>query len=137
MQFRPKKSLGQNFLNDKNILKNIVNVGKITKKDKILEIGPGTGNLTEFIIKSQPKNIIVVEKDIELARVLKKKFKDQINIIHDDILNLSENYYKDNYIIYGNLPYNISTRILANFCLNKNIKIKKLILMFQKKLLIE
>ena len=132
MQFRPKKSLGQNFLNDKNILKNIVNVGKITKKDKILEIGPGTGNLTEFIIKSQPKNIIVVEKDIELARVLKKKFKDQINIIHDDILNLSENYYKDNYIIYGNLPYNISTRILANFCLNKNIKIKKLILMFQK-----
>ena len=132
MQFRPKKSLGQNFLNDKNILKNIVNVGKITKKDKILEIGPGTGNLTEFIIKSQPKNIIVVEKDIELAKVLKKKFKDQINIIHDDILNLSENYYKDNYIIYGNLPYNISTRILANFCLNKNIKIKKLILMFQK-----
>ena len=107
MQFRPKKSLGQNFLNDKNILKNIVNVGKITKKDKILEIGPGTGNLTEFIIKSQPKNIIVVEKDIELARVLKKKFKDQINIIHDDILNLSENYYKDNYIIYGNLPLSL------------------------------
>ena len=47
MKFKAKKSLGQNFLTDKNIIKKIVNTGKITKDDKILEIGPGTGNLTE------------------------------------------------------------------------------------------
>ena len=59
MKFKNKKSLGQNFLIDKNILKKIVDVGKILKNDKVLEIGPGTGNLTEYIIKSKPKNIIV------------------------------------------------------------------------------
>ena len=51
MEFKAKKSLGQNFLIDKNIIKKIVNLGNISKDDKILEIGPGTGNLTEYIIK--------------------------------------------------------------------------------------
>ena len=132
MKFRAKKSLGQNFLTDKNILKKIVDVGKITKDDKILEIGPGTGNLTEYILNSDPKYIIVVEKDLELIKILNIKFKNKIKIINDDVLKLSENFYNDRYIIYGNLPYNISTKILSNWCLSKNIKFKKLILMFQK-----
>ena len=132
MKFRAKKSLGQNFLSDKNILKKIVDAGKITKDDKILEIGPGTGNLTEYIINSKPKYLIVVEKDLELIKILNIKFKDKIKIINDDVLKLPENFYNDRYIIYGNLPYNISTKILSNWCLSKNIKFKKLILMFQK-----
>ena len=132
MKFKPKKSLGQNFLIDKNIIKKIVDLGKIKKDDKILEIGPGTGNLTECIINSNPKSIIVVEKDIELTKILNSKFNNKIKIINDDVLKLSENFYNDKYIIYGNLPYNISTKILSNWCLSKNIKFKKLILMFQK-----
>ena len=132
MKFKAKKSLGQNFLTDKNIIKKIVNTGKITKDDKILEIGPGTGNLTEYIINSNPKCITVVEKDVELIKILNGKFKNKIKIINDDVLKLNENFYNDRYIIYGNLPYNISTKILSNWCLSKNIKFKKLILMFQK-----
>ena len=69
MEYKAKKSLGQNFLTDRNILKKIVKIGNITKEDKVLEIGPGTGNLTEYIIKSNPKNIIVVEKDDELEKI--------------------------------------------------------------------
>ena len=132
MKFRAKKSLGQNFLTDKNILKKIVDTGKIAKNDKILEIGPGSGNLTEYIINSNPKSIVVVEKDIELIKILNNKFKNKIRIINDDVLKLNENFYNDRYIIYGNLPYNISTKILSNWCLSKNIKFKKLILMFQR-----
>ena len=132
MKFKPKKSLGQNFLTDKNILKKIVDIGNISENDKILEIGPGTGNLTAYIIKSRPKNIIVVEKDIELIRILESKFKKEIQIINKDVLKLNQDFYYDKFIVYGNLPYNISTKILSNWCLSKEIKFKKLILMFQK-----
>tara|TARA_B100001027_G_scaffold203040_1_gene164184 strand:- start:2393 stop:3172 length:780 start_codon:yes stop_codon:yes gene_type:complete len=132
MQFRTKKSLGQNFLIDKNILKKIVKVGNISKYDQILEIGPGTGNLTEYIIKERPKNTIVVEKDVELIKILEKKFKKEIKIINKDVLRLTEKFYREKFLLYGNLPYNISTQILAYWCLNKHIKFKKLILMFQK-----
>ena len=69
MQFRSKKSLGQNFLIDQNILRKIVEVGEISKNDNILEIGPGTGNLTKYIIETRPKSLAVVEKDANLVRV--------------------------------------------------------------------
>ena len=132
MRVKAKKSLGQNFLIDKNILKKIVEVGNINSNDKVLEIGPGTGNLTEYIVKANPKTIIVVEKDFNLTKLLKNKFKKKVKIINDDILKLSEDFYNEKFIIYGNLPYNISTQILAFWCLSKKIKFKKLILMFQK-----
>ena len=70
MKIKPKKSLGQNFLSDKNIIKKIVDVGKINSHDNIIEIGPGTGNLTEFILKKKPKKIILIEKDYKLAKFL-------------------------------------------------------------------
>ena len=132
MQFRSKKSLGQNFLIDQNILKKIVEVGEISKNDDILEIGPGTGNLTKYIVEAKPKNITLVEKDTGLITTLKNKFNKRVSIINKDILELSEDFYKDRFIVYGNLPYNISTQILVNWCLFKKIRFNKLILMFQK-----
>ena len=90
MNIKPKKSLGQNFLSDKNIIKSIVEVGSIKKNNTILEIGPGTGNLTSCILKKNPKKFFVIEKDNELANNLSDKFKDQITIINDDVLKINE-----------------------------------------------
>jgi 16S rRNA (adenine1518-N6/adenine1519-N6)-dimethyltransferase len=86
---KPKKSLGQNFLIDQNILKKIVSLIKIEDKF-VLEIGPGTGNLTSYILKNNPKKLIVVEKDKFLVNDLKKKFENKIIIINDDILKINE-----------------------------------------------
>ena len=69
----PKKSLGQNFLNDDSLLLNIVKACDILESDTILEIGPGTGNLTRKILLQNPKKLIVIEKDTNLAVQLKKK----------------------------------------------------------------
>ena len=132
MQFRSKKSLGQNFLIDQNILKKIVEAGEISKYDNILEVGPGKGNLTKYIVETKPKSLTIVEKDTDLVKALKNKFNEKVSIINKDILKLSEDFYNDQFIVYGNLPYNISTQILANWCLFKKTKFKKLILMFQK-----
>ena len=135
MKIRAKKSLGQNFLIDKNIIKSIVNVGDVKKNNVILEVGPGTGNLTEYILKKNPKKIFVIEKDSNLVNLLNGKFSDKINILNKDILKFDlNNISKEKIIIFGNLPYNISTKILTQWITNpKKFKCyKKLILMFQK-----
>ena len=135
MKFKPKKKLGQNFLVDKNIINLIVELGEIKNDDIVLEIGPGTGNLTEKILSKDPKKLIVVEKDNSLAINLKKKFKNKIIIINDDILNLiDKNFSKKKMIIFGNLPFNISSQILARWNKHKDLNFisKKFILMFQK-----
>ena len=80
MKIRPKKSLGQNFLSDKNIIKSIVEIGNIEDNNTVLEIGPGTGNLTEFILKKKPKSFFVIEKDYNLVKLLYEKFNNKINI---------------------------------------------------------
>jgi len=132
---KPKKSLGQNFLIDQNILKKIVSIIKIEDKS-ILEIGPGTGNLTSYILDNNPKKLLVVEKDKFLIDHLKKKFGSKIIIIHDDVLKINEKkLYSEKLIVFGNLPYNISTEILAKWIINldhKNFWFNSLILMFQK-----
>ena len=89
MKIFPKKSLGQNFLIDRNILEKIVNVTQIENKT-ILEVGPGTGNLTSFILKKKPKKIFVVEKDDNLVNKLNDTFKDQLTIINVDVLKIKE-----------------------------------------------
>ena len=131
---RAKKSLGQNFLTDRKVLENIVNTAVI--KDKtILEVGPGTGNLTSFILKNNPKKIFVIEKDYDLAKNLEQTFKDQLTIINDDILDFNENlFFKENVTVFGNLPYNISTEILSKWILNlkDDSWFNCLVLMFQK-----
>ena len=132
---KAKKSLGQNFLIDKNVLEKIVSLIKIENKS-ILEVGPGTGNLTSLILKNNPKKLIVVEKDKYLARLLKKKFETNVVVINEHILKIDENkLHEDKLIVFGNLPYNISTEILAKWVLNldnKNFWFDSLILMFQK-----
>ena len=131
---RAKKSLGQNFLTDRNILEKIVSVVNI--KDKtILEIGPGTGNLTSFIIKNNPKKVHVIEKDEELASNLSEIFNSEITITNDDVLNIDENLLlNEKLTVFGNLPYNISTEILSKWILNlkNNFWFDNLVLMFQK-----
>jgi len=131
---KAKKSLGQNFLIDREVLEKITNVVQI--KDKtILEVGPGTGNLTSFILKKNPKKMFVIEKDDDLAINLNENFKDQLTIINDDILHVDENLIFDNKVtVFGNLPYNISTEILSKWITQTkdDFWFNNLILMFQK-----
>ena len=131
---KAKKSLGQNFLVDQNIIDKIINVLELKNKN-ILEIGPGTGNLTEGILKKSPKKVLVVEKDNNLASLLNEKFGNKIEIINKDILKINENLLSGQTLtVFGNLPYNISTEILCKWILNieKKIWFDYLILMFQK-----
>jgi 16S rRNA (adenine1518-N6/adenine1519-N6)-dimethyltransferase len=131
---KAKKSLGQNFLIDKDIINIITDVVEIQNKD-ILEIGPGTGNLTSALLKKNPKKFIVIEKDNDLAEHLYKIFGDEIKILKDDVLNVEENSLNnDSLIVFGNLPYNISTEILCRWILNlkNNYWFDYLVLMFQK-----
>jgi len=131
---KAKKSLGQNFLIDREVLEKIVSITDITNKE-VLEIGPGSGNLTIYILKKKPKKLYVIEKDDDLAILLKEKFDTEIEIINDDILNVSEsNISEQKLSVFGNLPYNISTEILSKWILNigSNFWFDSLILMFQK-----
>jgi len=132
---KAKKSLGQNFLIDKIIIEKIINSVEIEGKS-ILEIGPGTGNLTSEILKKNPKKIYLVEKDNDLSNLLKDKFDKKITLFNDDILNFDEQSLSTNQIIvFGNLPYNISTEILCKWIINLKSEycwFNKLILMFQK-----
>ncbi len=132
---KAKKSLGQNFLIDKNIINKIVNYIDIKNKS-ILEVGPGTGNLTSSLLEKNPKKLFVIEKDDNLSSLLEKQFEKKICIINDDVLKLDENTLSDEkLIVFGNLPYNISTEILCKWILNlndNNIWFSNLILMFQK-----
>ena len=131
---RAKKSLGQNFLIDKNIIDKIVNIVSITGNE-ILEVGPGTGNLTREILRKNPSKMYLVEKDTFLAETLKKINDQRVKIFNEDILKFNENSLsKNKIIVFGNLPYNISTEILSTWItkLKNDCWFSDLILMFQK-----
>ncbi len=132
---KAKKSLGQNFLIDNNIIDKILSVININNRN-ILEVGPGTGNLTKKILEKTPKKLMVIEKDGNLSKLLNEKFGSQISIINKDVLEINENsLYDQKLTVFGNLPYNISTEILCKWIVNiedKNIWFDYLILMFQK-----
>ena len=134
MYIKAKKSLGQNFLIDHDVLNEIVNTTNIANNE-ILEIGPGSGNLTTYILKQNPKKLFVIEKDDDLCLLLKEKFNNEITIINNDVLKVTEDKISnEKLIVFGNLPYNISTEILSRWIvnLNKNFWFKSLALMFQK-----
>ena len=132
---KAKKSLGQNFLNDVNTLKKITNLIPIKNKN-VLEVGPGTGNLTSHILKHEPKKLYLVEKDDNLVSFLQNKFRNKVTIINEDILKINEKLISnENLIVFGNLPYNISTEILCKWITNldnEKFWFENLVLMFQK-----
>ena len=132
-----KKSLGQNFLIDKNKIKKIINFKQITNKH-VIEIGPGKGALTDEILKKNPKTLTVIEKDNKLADFLKIKYSNnnKIKIYNSDILKFDlEKIIENGSVIFGNLPYNISSQILVKILrLKWPPKFEDLIFMFQKEL---
>ena len=131
---KAKKSLGQNFLIDKNIIDRIIDTVSITDKE-ILEVGPGTGNLTKEILKNNPSKMYLVEKDTFLAESLKEIIDERIKIFNEDILKFCEtSLSKNKIIVFGNLPYNISTEILGRWITNlkDDYWFSDLVLMFQK-----
>jgi len=134
---RAKKSLGQNFLIDNNIINKIIKIGNIDKNTNVMEIGSGYGNLTKAIIYNNPKKILAVEKDKKLAFLLNERFKhcSSLKVINRDILDIiAEKKSDKNIIVFGNLPYNISTKILSSLIMLKDWPpwYDALILMFQK-----
>ena len=132
--FRAKKSLGQNFLIDKNIIDKITNTVSIDGNE-VLEVGPGTGNLTKEILKNNPSKMYLVEKDTFLAENLKEIIDGRVKVFNEDILKFDENLLsKNKIIVFGNLPYNISTEILSTWIskLKNDYWFSDLVLMFQK-----
>lgn len=133
-----KKSLGQNFLIDKNIINKIVNLIEVENKN-VVEIGPGFGAITNEIIKRNPKSLMLIEKDKKIFEYLSQNYikNRSIKIYNKDILKFDlEKKIKPNSIIFGNLPYNISSQILVKLLrFNKWLpKFSDVIFMFQKEL---
>ena len=126
--------MGQNFLIDKNIISKIISTVSITDNE-ILEVGPGTGNLTREILRNNPSKMYLVEKDTFLAESLREIINEKVKIFNEDILKFDEkSLSKNKIIVFGNLPYNISTEILSSWItkLKKDYWFSDLVLMFQK-----
>ncbi len=128
---KPKKKLGQHFLIDKNIAKKITDL-LYPKSENIIELGPGTGVLTDFLIKKKI-NLKLVEIDNECVMLLKKKyFNIQDQIINADFLKVNiNNIFTNKISLIGNFPYNISSQILFKILENKE-DIIEIVGMFQK-----
>lgn len=136
MQVKAKKHLGQHFLTDKNIAEKIVNaIVKVEGRKAVLEVGPGMGVLTDFMILDDKIELKVVDIDTESIAYLEKKYpqlKDNIisaDFLKLDLSNLFENY--EEISVIGNFPYNISSQILFHVIDHKN-KVKEVVGMFQK-----
>ena len=116
-----KKSLGQNFLIDKNIINKIISKIEITNNN-IIEIGPGLGALTEKIIEQNPNKLIIIEKDFQLYKKLLSKFSSKkIKIINCDVLDFDFSKL-NNFKLISNLPYNISSKFFLKIIkLNRNL----------------
>ncbi len=139
---RPSKRLGQNFLIDKDILNKIIQASQLTKQDNILEIGPGIGALTQELAQ-RAKKVIAVEKDKELAEILKNNISQyqNVEILQGDILKFSISNFQfsinfqflifKNYKIIANLPYNIALAVIRKFVEAKHPP-QAMILMLQK-----
>jgi len=135
--FKHKKKLGQNFLINKDIIKKIADIGIISKDTNIIEIGPGSGSLTEELLKRNPKQIFAIEFDKDLSNYLEKIKNNYQNFNYEisDALTFDEKkIFKKNSIIFGNLPYNISLKLLIKWIYSDPWPpfYDQMILMFQK-----
>jgi len=128
---KPKRKFGQNFLTDDSIAKDIVSFLSDSKTKTIIEIGPGKGILTKYLLRISHKEIKFVEIDEECVSYLKNKYPNiEKHLINDDFLNINLNSFKQPLSIIGNFPYNISSQILFKIYENKNI-VNEMIGMFQ------
>ncbi|WP_415718181.1 16S rRNA (adenine(1518)-N(6)/adenine(1519)-N(6))-dimethyltransferase RsmA [Maridesulfovibrio sp.] len=113
IKHRAKKSLGQNFLQDANIARKIVDSLKISEKDSVIEIGPGQGALTKFILEAGPESLTLVEKDRDLAPALEVEYPEAVVELQDalkfDWAGLDS---AKSWKIVGNLPYNVASKIM-------------------------
>ena len=134
VEFKHKKSLGQNFLINKTILKKISSL-KDFKNQEVVEVGPGKGYLTEFLIKKKPSKLILIEKDRQLETVLTNLIKNKsikIKLIIEDALKISINKLSKNKIVLiGNLPYNVATTLILNW-LRYIYSFESIVVMVQK-----
>lgn len=134
----PKKSLGQNFIQDNNFILKLSSLIESDSSTNIIEVGPGKGALTNELSKKEFKNLFLIEKDIRLSNILKERFKydENIVLINDDALtcNYEEINERNSSLIVGNLPFNISTQLLINWIMDYHWPpfYSKMILMFQK-----
>ena len=111
---RLKKSLGQHFLKDKGIIRKIVDSMEVSPEDRVVEIGPGGGALTEEILKRNPKELYLIEIDREWADYLKERFGDRVKIFNADATTFDFSSLGEGLKFFGNLPYNVSTKIIRN-----------------------
>ena len=111
------KSLGQNFLHDKHQLQRIVDAGEVTKRDKVLEIGPGLGPLTELLLE-RAGEVLAIELDVRLVAVLRERFP-QLNLLHTDALEYIRREPRDwsDWKLVANLPYSVASPILVELAL--------------------
>ncbi len=129
-----KKRFGQNFITNKRLIKQFVNLLNITPNDNILEVGPGDGRITLEILKKEPKNLVAIEIDKDLMPILKDKFVafPNFELINTDFLKFNLNELNwINYKVIGALPYNISKRIIRQLLFAK-IRAKLMIFILQK-----
>ena len=126
----PKKSLGQNWLIDQKSLINIASCAELKPNDLVLEIGPGTGNLTKLLL-SKVKKVIAIELDQNLIHDLEKQNLANLKLIHQDILRFNFNELKKEYKIVGNIPYYLTSHLIR---ILSNIKYKPtlIVLLVQK-----
>ena len=113
----PRKALGQNFLHDQNLARWIVDQAQITSEDYMVEIGPGLGALTRFILKNRA-HVLAIEKDARLAKFLRARFDDErLEILNIDALKFDSRvlFARRNVKLIANLPYNISSPVLLKF----------------------
>jgi len=137
-EFQFSKSLGQNFLIDGNILKNISKAGGITKEDFILEVGPGIGTLTEELALNA-KKVVAIELDENLLPILDETLNayDNVEIVHGDVLKIDLKKLIEDKLeggpikVVANLPYYITTPIIGKL-LEENLNIDSIIVMVQK-----
>ncbi|PID32835.1 ribosomal RNA small subunit methyltransferase A [Candidatus Saccharibacteria bacterium] len=125
------KSLGQHWLKDKAILREIVDSAEISSDDTVLEVGPGLGTLTSQILR-QSKRVVAVEFDPNLARKLPGQFPGKdLEVINEDILKFDLSSLPKNYKVVANIPYYITAKIVEKF-LSADNQPSRLVLLVQK-----
>ncbi len=139
-KFRPKKSLGQHFLKDKEVVREIINKARFDPTDQVLEIGPGLGALT-LVLAREVHHVIAIEKDSRLTEILNKRLSaekiENVLLINEDILKLDfsriPSLHERKARVIGNLPYNISSPILERLVESRHT-MNRAVLMLQSEL---